>query len=136
MGGFGAIGLGLAGAIGAAIAYPKEVRVAILGDGGFMMHLSELATAVSRELPLVVLVYNDGAYGAEHTTFERHGVNTDHSLIAWPEFAPIATALGAKAITIRKLEELDELTELTTNLRGPLFVDIKLDPNVSVVPHS
>lgn len=133
MGGFGAIGLGLAGAIGASIARPDELTVAVVGDGGFMMHLTELTTAVRLQLPLLVLVFNDSAYGAEHTKLQRYGADPGHSLTTWPEFGPIAEAIGAGAMSIRKLEELDELQHVTRDLRGPYLVDIKLDPEVDIL---
>ncbi|MEN0136604.1 MAG: thiamine pyrophosphate-binding protein [Rhodococcus sp. (in: high G+C Gram-positive bacteria)] len=133
MGGFGAIGLGLAGAIGAAIAAPGELTVAVVGDGGFIMHLGELTTAVRRRLPLVVLVFDDSAYGAEHNKLQRYGADPAHSLNVWPEFVPIAEAMGATAVSIRKIEEIDDLVCLTRDLRGPCLVDIKLDPEVNIL---
>ena len=63
--GFQCIGLSLAASIGAALAQPHRLPVVGVGDGGFMMSLVELDTAVRLRLPLVVVVYNDSAYGAE-----------------------------------------------------------------------
>ena len=62
---FQSIGLGLATAIGAALAQPDRLAVAALGDGGALMSASELETVVRLGLPMVVVVYNDAAYGAE-----------------------------------------------------------------------
>jgi acetolactate synthase I/II/III large subunit len=63
--GYQSIGLGLATALGAAIARPDRLTVAALGDGGFLMSAAELSTAARLGLPLVVAVYDDAAYGAE-----------------------------------------------------------------------
>src|SRR5205085_10921351 len=70
---FQSIGLGLAGALGAAVARPDRLTVAALGDGGFLMPAAELATAARLGAPLVVVVYNDAAYGAEVHHFGPHG---------------------------------------------------------------
>lgn len=133
MGGFGSIGLGLAGAIGAAAAGTGRPVIATVGDGGFMMHLSEFTTAVRHRLPLVVVVLNDGAYGAEHYKLRNHGYDPAYSAFAWPDLAGLATAMGARALTIRKAGELDAVGELLPVLDGPLLVDVRLDPDVNLV---
>ncbi|GGR09620.1 thiamine pyrophosphate-binding protein [Streptomyces netropsis] len=133
MGAFGSIGLGLAGAIGAAMAGEDRPVVATVGDGGFMMHLAELTTAVRQKLPIVVLVLNDGAYGAEHYKLKNHGYDPAHSAFAWPDLADLATVMGARALTVRKAEEIDAVGELVPTLDGPLLVDVRLDPDVNLV---
>ncbi|MFI1386091.1 thiamine pyrophosphate-binding protein [Embleya sp. NPDC020886] len=133
MGGFGSIGLGLAGAIGAALAGNDRPVIATVGDGGFMMHLSEFTTAVREKLPIVVLVLNDGAYGAEHYKLRNHGYDPAHSAYAWPDLAALATTMGARALTVRKIEELDAVGEFVPTLDGPLLVDVRLDPDVNIV---
>ncbi|ODA74781.1 thiamine pyrophosphate-binding protein [Streptomyces sp. AVP053U2] len=133
MGGFGSIGLGVAGAIGAATADTGRPVVAAVGDGGFMMHLSEFTTAVRHRLPLVVVVLNDGAYGAEHYKLRNHGYDPAYSAFAWPDLAGLATTMGARALTVRKAEELDAVGDLLPTLGGPLLVDVRLDPDVNLV---
>jgi len=68
------IGLGIATAIGAAIASPERPTVALVGDGGAMMGMIELATAVQHQVPVVMVVFNDGAYGAEYVKLQQHGL--------------------------------------------------------------
>ena len=70
---FQSIGLGLASALGAAVARPDRLTVAALGDGGFLMSATELVTAVRLALPLLVVVYDDAAYGAEVHHFGPDG---------------------------------------------------------------
>ena len=70
---FQSIGLGLATAIGAAIARPDRLAVAALGDGGALMGVSELETVARLGLPMVVVVYDDEAYGAEVHHFGPDG---------------------------------------------------------------
>ena len=133
MGSFGAIGLGLAGAIGAAIARPGDLTVAVLGDGGFMMSMAELSTAVRERLPLLVLVFDDGAYGAEYDKLVRFGIDPGYSLNACPDPVRVAEAMGARGTVVRRADEIDSLATVVDQLDGPHLVDIKLDPNVNVL---
>src|SRR5690606_40310549 len=70
---FQSVGLGLASGIGVALARPDRLTVAALGDGGFLMSAQELSTAVRLQIPLLVVVYNDAAYGAEVHHFGPDG---------------------------------------------------------------
>ena len=136
MGGFGSIGLGLAGAIGASVGRPDELTVAAIGDGGFMMNLAEFSTAVRERLPILVLILNDGAYGAEHFKLADYGVDTGYSLNAWPDLVSLATSMGARGVTVRRLDELDQLAGLAETILGgdgPLLVDVRLDPEVNII---
>jgi thiamine pyrophosphate-dependent acetolactate synthase large subunit-like protein len=134
MGAFGSVGLGLAGAIGMSVARPDEPTVCVIGDGGFMMNPAELATAVREKLPLIVVVYDDGAYGFEYHKMIGFGADPEHSLLSWPEISGVAEAMGAHSITVRKVEEFDEARSLAENLRQPLVIVVKLDPTVDIVP--
>jgi acetolactate synthase I/II/III large subunit len=131
--GFGAIGLGLAGAIGAAVACPDTPTVAVLGDGGFIMNPAELTTAVREGLDLIVLVFNDGAYGAEYHKLKLLGVDPAHSLTSWPPVDTVAESFGAQAHTVRTLSELDQLTEALAERTGPVVIDLRLDPTLDII---
>ena len=101
------VGLGLATAVGAALAQPHRLPVAALGDGGALMGISELETVVRLGLPLVVVVYNDAAYGAEVHHFGPGG--DDLSLVRFPptDLAAIARGYGFDAATVRRPTDLD-----------------------------
>lgn len=129
---FASIGLGLGMAIGASMARPDELTVAVTGDGGFMMHMAEFSTAVRYRLPIVVVVLNDGAYGAEYTALKHYGLDPELSLIEWPDFAPVAEALGGRGTTVRTLADLGGLAELIEDRTGPLLVDAKVNPAVDI----
>ena len=92
---FQSIGLGLASGIGAAIARPDRLTVACLGDGGALMALPELETLARLRLPMLVVVYNDAAYGAEVHHFGPQGLPLE--LVRFPDtdFAALARAAGA-----------------------------------------
>ncbi len=89
-----AIRPGLPLAIGAAIGSGRQT-VLIAGDGGFMLSLGELATAVQYDVPLVVCLFNDGGYGVlraiQHGAFEGRTTGVD---LATPDFAAVARAMG------------------------------------------
>jgi thiamine pyrophosphate-dependent acetolactate synthase large subunit-like protein len=123
---FQSIGLGLATAIGAGLAQPARLPVLGTGDGGFLMAISELETAVRIGLPLVVIVYNDAAYGAEVHHF---GAGTDLSTVTFPDtdIASIARGYGATALTVRTPADLAGLdTWLASSPSSPLVIDAKI----------
>jgi len=128
--GFQAVGLGLGNAIGAAIAMPDRPTVAAIGDGGAFMALAELETAARLKLTLLVVIYDDAAYGAEVHHFAPMG--HDVSLVRFPDadLAGIARAAGAKAATVRRVDDLDVVTEWLVNPHGPLVLDVKVDPTI------
>jgi thiamine pyrophosphate-dependent acetolactate synthase large subunit-like protein len=128
---FGCIGLGLSSAIGAAVARPDRVSVAICGDGGLMMALPEFDTAVRAKLPMVVIVMNDEAYGAEIKHLEHRGWNLDYARFENPDLPSVARALGGDGIDVRNLEDLDLVEAALANLKRPLLIDIHVDGSIS-----
>ena len=128
--GFQAVGLGLGNAIGAAIAQPDRPTVAAIGDGGAFMALAELETAARLKLTLLVVIYDDAAYGAEVHHFAPMG--HDVSLVRFPDadLAGIARAAGAKAATVRRTEDLSIVEEWLANPHGPLVLDVKVNPTI------
>lgn len=127
---FGAIGCGLGEAIGAAVAAAGRTTVLVAGDGGFLLGgLSELATAVRESLDLVVILCNDGSYGAEHVQFTAKGMDPSLSLTAPPDFAAVAQAIGAQAIRVADRAGLEAAAAAIGASRGPLLIDLRLDPN-------
>ena len=127
---FQSIGLGLANAIGAAIARPDRLTVAALGDGGALMSIHELETAVRLGLPLLAVVYNDAAYGAEVHHFGPHG--HDLGIVRFPDtdIAALARGAGAEAITARAVSDLAPIGEWLARRERPLLVDAKVNPDV------
>jgi thiamine pyrophosphate-dependent acetolactate synthase large subunit-like protein len=124
---FQSIGLGLATAIGAALAQPDRLPVAALGDGGTMMSVAELDTAARLGLPLVVIVYNDEAYGAEVHHFGPDG--HDLSTVQFPEtdIAAIGRGFGFDAVTVRRTEDLKPVRSWLDGDRSrPLLIDAKV----------
>jgi len=124
---FQSIGLGLATAIGAALARPDRLPVAALGDGGALMAASELETVARLGLPMVVVVYDDAAYGAEVHHFGPDGA--DLSTVRFPEtdLAAIARGYGFAALTARSVADLAPVAEWVAGPRAaPLLIDAKV----------
>jgi thiamine pyrophosphate-dependent acetolactate synthase large subunit-like protein len=121
------IGLGLASAIGAAIARPDRLTVAALGDGGALMSVSELETAVRLRLPMVIVVYDDEAYGAEVHHFGPGGHPLDSVRFPPADIASIGRGFGCEAATVRGLGDLSPLRAWLDGPRErPLVIDAKI----------
>ena len=128
--GFQTVGLGLGAAIGAAIAEPRRITVAALGDGGLFLALQELDTLARAGARVLVVVYDDAAYGAEVHHFGPTGHETETVRFPDTDLAAISTALGVSGVTVRALSDLDPVAEWTRTGTGPLLVDAKIDPTV------
>jgi thiamine pyrophosphate-dependent acetolactate synthase large subunit-like protein len=132
---FQSVGLGLGAAIGAALARPERLCVAALGDGGTMMALAELETAVRLGLAMAIVIYDDAAYGAEVHHFGPHGHAVDLTQFADADFAAIGRAVGAEGITVRAVADLAPLEDWLARRAagdevGPIVIDAKVEPTV------
>ncbi|MFL4479559.1 thiamine pyrophosphate-binding protein [Paeniglutamicibacter sp. ORCA_105] len=126
---FQSIGLGLYTAIGAGLAQPGRIPVLGTGDGGFHMAIAELDTAVRLSMPLVCIVYNDAAYGAEVHHFALEDPEADMSSVQFPDtdFAAIGRGFGADGITVRTLADLDAVADWAASKpTKPLVIDAKI----------
>ncbi|MCH5674607.1 thiamine pyrophosphate-binding protein [Streptomyces gilvus] len=124
---FQSIGLGLATTIGAALARPDRLPVAALGDGGALMSAVELDTVRRLGLPMVVVVYNDEAYGAEVHHFGPEGHPLDTVVFPETDIAAIARGYGFEAATVRTTADLKAVADWVTGPRtAPLLVDAKV----------
>ncbi|HTW05319.1 MAG TPA: thiamine pyrophosphate-binding protein [Streptosporangiaceae bacterium] len=121
------IGLGLASAIGSAIARPDRLTVAALGDGGALMGISELETVVRLGLPMVIVVYDDEAYGAEVHHFGPDGHPLDTVRFPPTKIARIGRGFGCDAVTVRRRRDLRAVqTWLDGPRAAPLLIDAKV----------
>jgi acetolactate synthase I/II/III large subunit len=124
---FQSIGLGLASAIGAAVARPDRLTVAALGDGGALMGVSELETVVRLGIPMVVLVYDDEAYGAEVHHFGPDGDPLDTVRFPPADIAAIGRGFGFEGVTVRTAGDLDAVRGWLDGPRErPLLIDAKV----------
>jgi len=124
---FQSIGLGLATAIGAAIARPDRLAVAALGDGGALMGVSELETVARLGLPMVVVVYDDEAYGAEVHHFGPDGDPLEVVRFPPTDIAAIGRGFGFEGVTVRDAADLAPVRDwLAGSRERPLLVDAKV----------
>ncbi|MEO3814073.1 thiamine pyrophosphate-binding protein [Sphaerisporangium sp. B11E5] len=124
---FQSIGLGLATAIGAALARPDRLPVAALGDGGALMGMADLETVVRLGLPMVIVVYDDEAYGAEVHHFGPHGHPLDQVRFPPTDFAAIARGFGCDAVTVTHPGDLGPVSAWLAGPRDrPLLVHGKI----------
>ena len=124
---FQSIGLGLATAVGAALSQPDRLPVAALGDGGALMGAAELDTVRRLGLPMVVIIYNDDAYGAE----VHHFSSGDHPMdtVTFPDtdIAAIARGYGFTAVSVRSVADLEPVRGWLAGPRDtPLLIDAKV----------
>jgi thiamine pyrophosphate-dependent acetolactate synthase large subunit-like protein len=127
---FQSVGLGLASGIGAAVARPDRLCVAAVGDGGALMALGELETAARYRLPMLVVVYNDSAYGAEVHHFGPEGQPVNIARFPDTDFAALARAAGAEGVTVRKEGDLSLVEDWLMRRDRPLVIDAKVNPEV------
>jgi acetolactate synthase I/II/III large subunit len=121
------IGLGLATAIGAALARPDRLPVAALGDGGALMSAAELDTVRRLGLPMVVVVYNDDAYGAEVHHFAPDGFPVDTVTFPETDIAAMARGYGFAAVSVRGVDDLAAVDEWLSGPRAtPMLIDAKV----------
>lgn len=134
-GGLGTMGFGLGAAIGAAIG-SEERTVLITGDGSFGMNLNELATAVSTNAPVTVVIFNNGVLGMvrqwQTLFFNQHYSNT--VLDRKTDFVKLAEAFGAKGIRTETPEEFEAAMKESFVSDGPVVIDCKIDKDEFVLP--
>ena len=136
----GAMGYGLPAAIGVALADRDGGRwgadgrpvVVMAGDGGFLMTVGELATAVREQVPVVALVFANSLYGTIVAHQKRHGA--DARLFALnalnnPDFAALARSFGAHGEVVTATEQFEEAFRRALAVRGPAVLELRINPD-------
>ncbi|WP_449280898.1 thiamine pyrophosphate-binding protein [Leucobacter sp.] len=125
------IGLGFPTVAGVAAAAPGTTTVLSTGDGGGLMALADLETAIRTSPSNVIVVWNDGAYGAEVHLYGVMGLNEAPMLIPDVDFAGLATALGAQGVRVHRLEDLEALRAWTAaGAQGTILLDCRISRSV------
>ena len=132
----GAMGYGLPAAVAAKVVAPERTVICFSGDGDFLMLGQELATAVQYELPLVVLVVDNGMYGTirmhQERQFPGRVVGTD---LVNPDFAAYARAFGAHGESVERTADFPAAFERALAAGRPAVVTLKIDPE-AISPRS
>jgi thiamine pyrophosphate-dependent acetolactate synthase large subunit-like protein len=131
IGEFASIGLGFGAALGVTKARPDKTTVLVVGDGGFLMTMGELETVVREDLPMVIVLMNDCAYGAELHFLKLRQQPVGKSVFPDVDFAPIAESLGFQAATVRTLDDLRKVAPMLAKPDGPVFLDCKINADVA-----
>ncbi len=135
-GGLGTMGFGMGAAMGASMGTGERV-VLVTGDGSFGMNLNELATAVANQVPLVILLLNNGVLGMvrqwKTLFFDKHYSNTTLDA-RQTDFVKLAQAFGAQASRALTLEELETALDQAFACDGPYLIDCAIDKDEFVLP--
>lgn len=133
---FGTMGYGLPAAIGAKAAKPDMNVMAITGDGGFQMVMQEMATSLAEDLPVTVVLLNNGTLGMVRQWqklfwHERYSATT---LRCDPDFVKLAESFGAKGIRVERPGEIADALREARDCGRTCIVDITVDPDEHVLP--
>ena len=121
----GTLGWGVATALGAKHALGDVPVVALAGDGGFMFNVQELATAVRHRIPIVVIVFNDGAYGnVRNMQKTLHGNRVIGSDLANPDFVKLAKSFGLAGHRVTGPEALRRALETSLAKNEPALIEV------------
>jgi thiamine pyrophosphate-dependent acetolactate synthase large subunit-like protein len=134
---FQSVGLGLPSAIGLALANPGKLAVLGTGDGGFLMSMADMETAVRLGLRLCILVYNDASYAAEVHYFGKQGFSTDIVRFPATDFVSVARGFGARGATVRKVTDLEPVKAwVAEGSPGVFVIDGKINPGLEADWHA
>lgn len=129
------IGLGFSTVAGVAAAAPDSTVVLSTGDGGGLMALADLETAIRTARRCVIVVWNDAAYGAEVHLYGRMGLDQTPMRIPDANFAGLASALGATGVRVERLSDLDALADWNNaGGDGTILLDCRISSSV-VAPY-
>jgi acetolactate synthase-1/2/3 large subunit len=121
----GTLGWGFPAALGVKVANPDKPVLSVTGDGGFLFGATELATAVQHKIPVVTLLFNDGAYGnvrrTQKESYNNRIIATD---LANPDFVKLAEAFGAQGLRAHSPEEVRAAIRRGFAAGVPTLVDI------------
>jgi len=125
--GFASMGIGIPGAIAAKMAYPNKKVLTITGDGGFMMNSQEIETALRYQVPIVIMIWNDGQYGLIKWHQERRFGRSGNISFNNPDFVKYAESFGAKGYRVEKARELVPTLEKAFADNTVVVIDVPVD---------
>jgi acetolactate synthase-1/2/3 large subunit len=136
-GGLGTMGYGFPASIGAQIGNPDKTVFAITGDGSVQMNIQELATVSYYNIPVKVVILNNGFLGMvrqwQELFFERRYAET-HLAHGNPDFVAVAKGYGVEGLRITKPEEVRPVLEQALAIDGPVFIDCQVEQEENVFP--
>jgi len=135
-GGLGTMGFGLPAAIGAQVAFPDKLVVDIAGDGSIQMNIQEMATAVQYNLPVKIVILNNGFLGMVRQWQELYySKRYSQTLLSYaPDFVKLAEAYGGTGLRATKPEEVEKVLKEGLATPGLVVMDIQIEPEEGVYP--
>jgi acetolactate synthase-1/2/3 large subunit len=135
-GGLGTMGYGLPAAVGAQVGCTEQLVINISGDGSFQMNMQELATIVQCQLPVKIIILNNGYLGMvrqwQELFHQKRYSQTE--LIPVPDFIKLAAAYGIKGLRVQRTEDVPSVLEEAINCSGPVIVDCVVAKDENVFP--
>jgi acetolactate synthase-1/2/3 large subunit len=123
----GGIGQGFQMALGAKLACPERVVAALVGDGGFLVNVGELATAVQERIAVILVLFNDGGYGVLRNIQDvRYGGRRIGVDLLAPDFVRLAEAFGAWGCRVSAVEDFRAAFEAALAVRGPALIEVDM----------
>lgn len=123
-------------ALGASLLDRERQVIAFCGDGGLSMLLGDLITAVTHELPVKLVVFNNGRLGMVKLEMEQVGLPEYGTVLANPDFAEVARAIGMHAIRVTDAGDVDAAVRSTVAHPGPVLLDVVTNPDeIAIPPH-
>jgi acetolactate synthase-1/2/3 large subunit len=132
---FGSVGQTLPIAIGQAVAEPEKLHICIEGDASLLMNIQEFDTAARHKLPLIVLIFNDGALGAEVHKLNRKGFDASLAVFESPDFVLLARGFGGDGIVLRSEDEIGPAIEAGRKAGGLFVIDARISPTTVSDPY-
>ena len=134
--GLGTMGYGMGAAIGAKVANPHRPVILVSGDGSFHMNMNEMATAVSEQLPIVILIFNNTVLGMVRqwqTLFYDHRYSNT-SIERKTDYVKLAEAFGGKGLRIKTHQDIEPVMKEALSSKVPCIVDCWIDKDDCVYP--
>jgi thiamine pyrophosphate-dependent acetolactate synthase large subunit-like protein len=125
----GSIGLGLAAAVGASMANPDQWTVHFTGDGSLMMSLQELSTVAEHRPRIIIVVLDDGGYGAEVLYTNGRGIPSRLASVTHPDLGELSYAFGLAYHRVDALKDLAIVKSVASGDGGPMLVHVPIAPN-------
>lgn len=135
-GGLGTMGYGFPAAIGAQVAFPDKLVIDIAGDGSIQMNIQEMATAVSYNIPVKIVILNNGYLGMvrqwQELFYNKNYCAT--CMHASPDFVKLAEAYGAKGFRVTRAGDVEDVLKQAFAAPGPVIVDVIVAQEENVYP--
>lgn len=132
---FGAIGQAPLLTMGWSVGRGTQPTVVVEGDASFIMHLAEFDTACRYQWPVLIIVMNDEALGAEYHKSAAHGLKPELSAIPSPDLAAAAVALGGRGAKVGTIAELEDAVQEFLADPAPTVVDVRITREVLSIPY-